>query len=111
MDPSAGEGQPTVSVFNVTIAFSLLALDVAFSSYFNLEMTSDLLVAAGRCVVQLSLLGFVLDKVFSTQSPIAVVALGTAMLLLGANEVTFTRAKRRTHKLVSIRQDSPLSSL
>lgn len=90
---------PPVTVFNVLVGFSLLLLDVGLSSYFKLGLSKDLLIAAARCVIQLSLLGVVLESVFRAQSPLAVVGLGLALLVLGAQEVTFTRSKRRTNGL------------
>lgn len=90
---------PPITVFNVLVGLSLLLVDVALSSYFKLGLSKDLLVAAARCVVQLSLLGVVLESVFEAQSPLAVAGLALALILLGAQEVTFTRSKRRTDGL------------
>ncbi|CAD6589457.1 MAG: hypothetical protein CYPHOPRED_004844, partial [Cyphobasidiales sp. Tagirdzhanova-0007] len=88
-----------VTWLNVLAGFSLLLLDIVASSYFKLGLSKDLLIAAARCVAQLTLLGTILRSVFNAQSPVAVAALSLSMLLLGANEVTFNRAKRRTKGL------------
>lgn len=91
-----------ITWLNVFAGFSLLLLDICASSYFNLGISKDLLIAAARCIGQLSLLGLILKGVFEAQSPIGVAALSLAMLLLGANEVTFNRSKRRTKGLVCV---------
>ena len=100
-DELSARATPHISIANVGVGFSLLLLDICLSSYFQLGLSRDLLIAAARCVVQLSLLGVVLESVFSAQNPLAVVGLGTALLVLGAQEVTFTRSKRRTKGLFS----------
>ncbi|KAL8281009.1 hypothetical protein RQP46_006688 [Phenoliferia psychrophenolica] len=88
-----------VSATNVAIAFSLVVVDAAVSWALGLGIASSLLVAAGRCIVQLSLMGLVLDAVFKAESPWAVAGMAFAMVLLGANEVTFARSKRRPRGL------------
>lgn len=47
-------------------------------------------------------MGFVLESVFKSQSPWAVAGMSFAMLVLGSNEVTFTRSKRRPQGLVRL---------
>ncbi|KAI5481281.1 hypothetical protein MNV49_004903 [Pseudohyphozyma bogoriensis] len=80
---------------NVAISFGLLGVTIAVSVVLNLGIASSLLVAACRCVVQLSLMGLLLTVVFNADSPWAVLGMSLGMILLGANEVTFTRSKRR----------------
>lgn len=101
MDPSPGNNkQLAVTWLNVAYAGGVLLLDVAICIHFKLGVARDLLVAAARCVIQLSLLGLVLDSVFSSQSPAAVVAVTLALILLGANEVSVVRASRHPQGLV-----------
>ena len=64
-----------VTWLNVLAGFSLLLLDIVASSYFKLGLSKDLLIAAARCVAQLTLLGTILRSVFNAQSPVAVAAL------------------------------------
>jgi ABC-type iron transport system FetAB permease component len=112
MDPSpGGNKQLAVTWLNVAYAGGVLLLDVAVCIYFKLGVAQDLLVAAARCVIQLSLLGLVLDSVFSSQSPAAVIAVTLALILLGANEVSVVRASRHPEGLVGrgIRPQLPSS--
>lgn len=98
--PIDGGEALAVTWTNVALGGSILLLDIVVCLYFRLGFAQDLIVAAIRCVVQLSLLGLILKSVFEAKSPLAVAALASAMLLLGANEVTFVRASKRTDGLV-----------
>jgi len=89
-----------ISWLNVTGAAFILLLDVVVCIYFKLGIAQDLIVAALRCVVQLSLLGLILDRVFTSQSPLAVVVMVLALILLGSNEVAVMRASRHPQGLV-----------
>lgn len=55
---------PLVTPFNVLLALALLLLDIILSALLHLEISKTLLISAGRCIIQLSLMGFVLDAVF-----------------------------------------------
>jgi len=88
-----------VTWWNVLVGLSILLLDVAISYRLNLGIAKDLLIAASRCIVQLALLGLILESVFAAQNVFAVVGMSLAMLLLGANEVTFSRSKKRSDGL------------
>lgn len=92
-----------VTWLNVLVGLSILLVDVLVSYRLRLGIARDLIVAAVRCIVQLALLGLILGSVFEAQNVFAVMGMGLAMLLLGANEVTFTRSKKRTEGLVSAR--------
>lgn len=84
LKPHTVPDQSPVTWKNVLIALSLILFDLAVSSSFRLGITRQLLVAAIRCIVQLSLMGLVLDSVFRAESPWAVAAMSGGMLLLGA---------------------------
>ncbi|CAG7849542.1 SubName: Full=Uncharacterized protein {ECO:0000313/EMBL:CCA73581.1} [Serendipita indica DSM 11827] len=57
---------------NIGVGLLFLLLDAFLSWYFALGLSTSLLVAAARCVVQLTVMGFVLQRVFETDSPWAV---------------------------------------
>lgn len=84
LGPPAVPVKSPVTWTNVLIALSLILFDLAISSSFRLGITRQLLVAAARCILQLSLMGLVLDSVFRAESPWAVAAMSGGMLLLGA---------------------------
>ncbi|KAM0755353.1 UPF0014-domain-containing protein [Meredithblackwellia eburnea MCA 4105] len=100
-----------VTPTQVLISLSLLLLTVLLSLSLNLGIASSLLVAAIRCILQLSVMGVILDKVFKAESPWAVAAMSFVMILLGANEVTFARSKRRPDGLFLSSLTSLLASV
>jgi ABC-type iron transport system FetAB permease component len=57
---------------NVAIGLLFLLLDVALSFFLQLGLSTSLLTAAARCVIQLTIMGFVLKSVFETNHPWAV---------------------------------------
>lgn len=103
--------QLAVTWLNVAYAALILLLDVAICIYFKLGVAQNLVVAAARCVVQLALLGLILDSVFASHSPLAVGIVTLALVLLGTNEVTVVRASKHSKGLVgfllSVRFDLP----
>ena len=51
---------------NVALALAFIAFDSVLSIVLGLGIASSLLVAATRCILQLSVMALVLDKVFAT---------------------------------------------
>ena len=51
---------------NVALALAFIAFDSVLSIVLGLGIASSLLVAAIRCILQLSVMALVLDKVFAT---------------------------------------------
>ncbi|KAI8320384.1 UPF0014-domain-containing protein, partial [Martensiomyces pterosporus] len=80
---------------NVGIAAMLLGFNVVLSMWLGLGLGRSLIVAAGRCVVQLTLLGMVLKQIFLTQNPIYIFGMTLVLGTLAAFEVTYWRSKRR----------------
>ncbi|KAJ2457571.1 hypothetical protein GGF42_002602 [Coemansia sp. RSA 2424] len=104
-DPSAPDAPLTWA--NVGIAGLLLGVNIAVSMWFGLGLSVSLLVSALRCVVQLSLLGLILQQIFETANPVYIFGMTLALGILAAFEVTFWRSKRQfpwmyTGTLVSI---------
>lgn len=64
----ASPTQPQLSLLNVTLGLSFIVFDAVLSVTFNLGIASSLLVAAGRCILQLSVMGLVLDRVFAADN-------------------------------------------
>lgn len=60
---------------NVGLAFSFIVFNAFLSTTYGLGVGSSLLTAAIRCVVQLSLVALVLQKVFEANNPWAVAAI------------------------------------
>jgi len=86
---------------NVATASLLLILNGFLSIMLGLGVERDLLVASLRCVVQLSVLGLLLEDVFKFQGHLPILILATCLVLFGAFEVTFRRTKHRFQGMIA----------
>ncbi|KAJ2776783.1 hypothetical protein H4R18_005488 [Coemansia javaensis] len=90
-----GGDEPELTAANVAVAAVLLGLNVGLSVWLGLGMSRSVAVAAVRCVVQLTALGVVLDRIFSTESPVYIMGMAGTLGVLAALEVSRWRARRR----------------
>lgn len=90
---------PELSILNVALALSFISVDAILSVIFNLGIASSLIVAAARCVLQLSVMGLVLDKVFAAGNIWGVFGIAALLNVLGATEATFNKSKKRFHNM------------
>lgn len=72
MDAGSPNDQTHLNFANVGLAFAFILFNAAVSTFFGLGVGSSLVTAAIRCVVQLSVVALVLQKVFEADSPWAV---------------------------------------
>lgn len=93
-DQGSGKA-PELSITNVALALAFISVDAVLSIIFNLGIASSLLVAAARCVLQLSVMGLVLDKVFAADNIWGVFGIAVLLNILGATEATFNKSKKR----------------
>jgi ABC-type iron transport system FetAB permease component len=73
---------PTLSWLNVGLGFLFIVFDAVLSAALGLGIGGSLLVAAIRCVIQLSVMGLVLDKVFASDNIWGVVGIAREFLIL-----------------------------
>jgi ABC-type iron transport system FetAB permease component len=74
----AGDGisrSPTLSWTNVLIGLLFIAFDSILSLILGLGIGGSLVVASLRCVLQLTVMGLVLDKAFASQNVWSVVGI------------------------------------
>lgn len=119
---------PTLSWLNVGLGFLFIVFDAVLSASLGLGIGGSLLVAATRCVIQLSVMGLVLDKVFASQNIWGVVGIAGELAelcgdkpagklslvllnLLGAFETTYNKTKKRFSNMVSTTRDASSSAL
>jgi ABC-type iron transport system FetAB permease component len=62
---------------NVVFGLGFIAFDALLSLGFGLGIGGSLIVAAGRCVLQLTIMGLVLDKVFAADNIWAVAGIAS----------------------------------
>lgn len=101
------EGPIAITWLDLTIASVLLVANGAVSVWLGLGLGRQLLVASLRTVVQLSLLGLVLVRVFQSGNPWLVGGIALLMIVLAAWEAV----KRAGRHYAGIRRDVFLSLL
>ncbi|KAI9482067.1 hypothetical protein BX667DRAFT_493725 [Coemansia mojavensis] len=88
------EAATPLSWGNVALAASMLAINVAISGALRLNLEWQIIIAGARCFVQLTVLGLVLERVFSTESAVVVFGMTGILGGLAALEVSEWKAKR-----------------
>ncbi len=83
-----------LSVLDLGIASSLVLLLAALSWKMNLGVQNQLLIAAIRTAVQLTLIGFVLKLLFEELDPLWLIPIAILMLLAAGREVIARQDKR-----------------
>ncbi|KAI0833562.1 UPF0014-domain-containing protein [Trametes gibbosa] len=95
MDPGPGSSTAQLSWGNVGLAFSFILLDGFLSTTFGLGVGSSLVTAAVRCIVQLSVVALILQKVFETNNPWAVAGMACLLNFMGTAETVVNKSKKR----------------
>lgn len=75
MDNTPGGKQPLLTWSNVALALSFVVFDAVLSSIYRLGISSSLISAALRCIIQLSVMALVLESIFKTQNPYGIAGL------------------------------------
>jgi ABC-type iron transport system FetAB permease component len=68
MDAGGQEGEPHLGWKNVGIAASLILVNGLLSMTLGLKLEANIIVSAIRCVVQLTIMGLILEPVFANDS-------------------------------------------
>ncbi|RKP12198.1 UPF0014 family [Piptocephalis cylindrospora] len=89
--------EPHLSWWNVAVASSFLLINGAISIHMGLGLERTILVAAIRCIIQLTIMGYVLTEIFSSKQPLIIMGLASLLVLLATLELVFHRAKYRFH--------------
>lgn len=101
-DPTS-PGKTNLQWTNVGIGFLFVLFDAVLSTILGLGIGRSLLVAAARCVIQLTIMSKVLGTVFESNNIFAVMGIALLLENLAAVEGTFNKAKRRYTGMVSSR--------
>lgn len=72
---------------DLSIAASLLIVDMALSMVLRLGLHRKIAIASARMVVQLVMIGYVLKFIFALNSPLATGGIVLVMMLVAAREV------------------------
>ncbi|TYJ54427.1 hypothetical protein B9479_004937 [Cryptococcus floricola] len=80
---------------NVLIGLLFIIFDSVLSLFLGLGISSSLLVAALRCIVQLTIMSTVLGKVFASNNVWGVFGIAVLLNVMAATEATYNKSKRR----------------
>ncbi|EIW68639.1 hypothetical protein TREMEDRAFT_31647 [Tremella mesenterica DSM 1558] len=80
---------------NVFLGLLFVIFDSVLSLLLGLGIGGSLLVASVRCIIQLSIMALVLDKVFMSNNIWGVFGIAVLLNVLGAFEATYNKSKRR----------------
>ncbi|KAF9130623.1 hypothetical protein BGW39_002853 [Mortierella sp. 14UC] len=96
-DGDCGSQKPMVELqwYHVAIASVLILVNGALSIALGLGLEKRLFISATRCVVQLTIMGTVLQTIFDAKNPIFVMLMALLLITLGTNEAVFNVSKRR----------------
>ncbi len=101
------DGPIEITVWELVLCAALLLANGAVSLWLGLGLGKKLLVAGVRTVLQLSLLGLILVRVFEMQNALLVGSICVLMIFLAANEAV----RRAGRSYPGIRRDTFLSLL
>ncbi|KAN0132361.1 Uncharacterized protein family (UPF0014) domain containing protein [Lactarius tabidus] len=93
---------PDLQWSNVGFGFAFIAMNMVLSQVLNLQIGTSLVVSALRCVVQLTLVATILERVFAAQNLWTVAAIALLLNVLGAFETVVIKAQRRCHNMFLI---------
>ncbi|CAG8692478.1 17874_t:CDS:10, partial [Acaulospora morrowiae] len=80
---------------NVGYASMFIMINGIVSMSLGLHLEKSLFISSVRCVVQLTIMGMILEDVFKARHPLIIMAMVIVLVLLGANEIVFNKNKRR----------------
>ncbi|CAO3668529.1 unnamed protein product [Umbelopsis ramanniana] len=80
--------------WNVGFASLFIVVNLIMSSILGLGLEKSLLVSAIRCVVQLTIMGFVLEDVFQAKHPAIIMLMTMILILLGCYEIIYNKSNK-----------------
>ncbi|KAJ3015704.1 hypothetical protein HKX48_004429 [Thoreauomyces humboldtii] len=86
---------PSLTYKNVAVASSFIFANALFSRAFGLGLEGTLIIAAARAVVQLTVMGQILQPVFQNENPWFVAGLAGLLASISVLEVYFNKTRHR----------------
>ncbi|KAI9257403.1 hypothetical protein BY458DRAFT_518835 [Sporodiniella umbellata] len=97
-----GEPANDLSWWNVAEASTFVFFAAFISLIMGIKLEMSLLVSGARCVIQLSLMGLVLDDVLKTTHMSVIIAMSVVLVLLASYETVFNRTKKTFKRMFPI---------
>ncbi|KAI9270761.1 UPF0014 family [Phascolomyces articulosus] len=96
-DSDGGRIKATFTWFNVAVAATFILINVAISTMLKLKLEVPLMVSSIRCLVQLTVMGYVLQYVFNARSPYWVAFMTAALIIMSTYETVYDKSDRTWH--------------
>ncbi|CAO3685444.1 unnamed protein product [Rhizopus stolonifer] len=105
-------GSSQLTWVNVAVASSFILVNGVISVALGLKLEKTLIIAAIRCLFQLTIMGFILEDIFKTRQPALVMLMACVLVLLGAYETVYNKSKQTYRGMfISVLLCSGISSL
>ncbi|ORZ26043.1 hypothetical protein BCR42DRAFT_364662 [Absidia repens] len=111
-DGSDPIGAPDLTWVNVAIAGCFILFNCVVSLFLDLKLEKSLIIAAVRCLVQLTIMGYILEDVFRAENPFIVMAMTIVLVILGAYETVYNKSKQSYNGMfLSVLMSTAVSTL
>ncbi|KAJ2956339.1 hypothetical protein NQZ79_g7802 [Umbelopsis isabellina] len=80
--------------WNVAFASLFIIVNMVMSGSLGLGFEKPLVISAVRCVVQLTLMAFVLEDVFKAKHPAIIILMAFVLILLGCYEIIYNKSQK-----------------
>ncbi|KAI8385046.1 uncharacterized protein BYT42DRAFT_564494 [Radiomyces spectabilis] len=84
---------PNLHWWNVGVAASFILINGLMSVTLGLKLEKSLFVSSVRCLVQLTIMGLILEDVFKANNPYLVMFMTFVMVFLSTNEVVYHKSE------------------
>ncbi|KAG2218764.1 hypothetical protein INT45_012984 [Circinella minor] len=89
-----GHTQPTLDWRNVAVASGFILVNGIMSIMLGLKLEKSLIIASIRCLVQLTIMGYILEDVFKARHPAIIMLMTCVLILLGTYETVYNKSKQ-----------------
>ncbi|KAI7904732.1 UPF0014 family [Cokeromyces recurvatus] len=83
---------PNLSWWNVAIASLFLFVNGFISFFLGLKLEKSLLTSSIRCIIQLTIMGQILERIFNAKNPIWVAVMTFALIFLSSCETVYNKS-------------------
>ncbi|KAL0073129.1 hypothetical protein F4703DRAFT_1899754 [Phycomyces blakesleeanus] len=84
---------PSLTWVNVAFASSFILINGLISILLGLRLEKSLIISAIRCLIQLTIMGYILEDVFKARHPALVMLMTFVLIILGAYETVYNKSK------------------
>ncbi|KAG0174374.1 hypothetical protein DFQ30_004687 [Apophysomyces sp. BC1015] len=89
-----GTQTPSLTWFNVALASGFVIFNCVLSLILGLRLEKSLVIASIRCLVQLTIMGYILEDVFRAKHPAIILLMTCVLIILGSYETVYNKSKQ-----------------